>query len=111
MLGRFTVRPAGDGSARFGVWDSAVSGWRATDLTEQQDHATAVDLDVQYDAHGPRPAASVRRVEPAQQVQSAEWHDGGHVWIRDNCERLGRVRDRDGTWVPGPDLRPTDQTA
>ena len=114
MLGRFTVRPADDGSATFGVWDSAVSGWRATDLTEHQAHATATDLDIQYDAHGPRPATSVRRVEPAQQVQRAEWHDGGvlDVWIRDNGEWLGRVRDRDGriTWVPGPALRPTDQT-
>jgi hypothetical protein len=44
MLGRFTVRPANDGSGSFGVWDSAVRGWRATDLTEQQAHATAADL-------------------------------------------------------------------
>jgi hypothetical protein len=58
MLGRFTVRPADDGSATFGVWDSAVSGWRGTDLTEQQAHTTATDLDVQYDAHGPSPATS-----------------------------------------------------
>jgi hypothetical protein len=44
----------------------------------------------------------------------AEWHDGGvlDVWIRDNGEWLGRVRDPDGriTWVPGADLRPTDKT-
>ena len=82
MLGRFTVRPAENGSGSFGVWDSAVSGWRATDLTEQQAHATAADLDVQYDAHGPRPATSVRRVEPAQQVQRAEWREKGQRELR-----------------------------
>jgi hypothetical protein len=112
MLGRFTVRKAGDGSDRFGIWDGSVNGWRASDLTEAQAHAMATDLDVQYDAHGPRPAEAVRRVEPAQRVQRAQWHGGGvlDVWIREKGEWLGRVRDADGqiSWVPGPDLRPEE---
>jgi hypothetical protein len=57
MLGRFTVRPSNDGDGTYGVWDGAVNGWRASGLT---DSATAeqieVDLDLQFDAHGPRPA-------------------------------------------------------
>lgn len=110
MLGRFTVRPLDDGSGRFGVWDGAVNGWRATDIDDETEaHRTASDLDVQYDAHGPRPADAVRKVDPAQPVQRAQWHDGElDVWIRDNGEWLGRVRDKDGrvTWIPGTDLRP-----
>jgi hypothetical protein len=34
------------------------------------------------------------------------------VWIRDNGQWLGRVRDSDGriSWVAGDDLRPVDQS-
>jgi len=110
MLGRFTVRPADDGSNRFGVWDGAVNGWRATGIDDEgQARQLASDLDVQYDAHGPRPAEAVRRVDPSQQVQRAIWATGElDVWIRDNGVWLGRFRDKDGhiTWVPGADLRP-----
>jgi hypothetical protein len=110
MLGRFTVRPADDGSEGFGVWDGAVNGWRAFGITtEKEAHKVASDLDVQYDAHGPRPADAVRRVEPAQRVQRAEWSTGElDYWIRDNGEWLGRVRYEDGriVWIPGSDLRP-----
>ena len=71
-------------SGRFGVWDSGVSGRKATDLSQPQAYATAADLDVQYDAHSPRPATAVRRVEPAQLVQRAEWHGGGVLDRRSN---------------------------
>jgi hypothetical protein len=97
MLGRFTVLPSDDGSNRFGVWDGAVNGWRATGIDdEEKAREVASDLDVQYDA--PQP------------VQRATWSMGDlDVWIRDNGEWLGRVRDKDGhiTWVPGTELRPT----
>ncbi|TDD26931.1 hypothetical protein E1218_11940 [Kribbella turkmenica] len=110
MLGRFTVRPLDDGSNRFGVWDGAVNGWRATDIDDETEaHRIASDLDVQYDAHGPRPADAIRKVNPTQAVQRAQWHNGElDVWIRDNGEWLGRVRDKNGrvTWIPGSDLRP-----
>ena len=110
MLGRFTVRPADDGSNRFGVWDGAVNGWRSTGIDDEWEaHRIASDLDVQYDAHGPRPADAVRKVDPAQPVQRAARQSGElDVWIRDNGEWLGRVRDKDGhvTWIPGSDLRP-----
>jgi hypothetical protein len=71
----------------------------------------AADLDVQYDAHGPRPAAAVHWVKPAKRVKWAEWHNGElDVWIRDHDQWLGRVRDLDGniSWIRGPDLRPED---
>ena len=110
MLGRFTVRPSDDGSNRFGVWDGAVNGWRAIDIDDETEaHRIASDLDVQYDAHGPRPADAVRKEDPAQPVQRAEWTTGElDVWIRDNGEWLGRFCDKDGrvAWIPGSDLRP-----
>ena len=110
MLGRFTVRPADDGSGRFGVWDGAVNGWRAVDIDDETEaHRIASDLDVQYDAHGPRPADAVRRVDPAQRVEQAVWRSGElDIWIRDNGQWLGRVRDENGrvNWIPGSDLRP-----
>ena len=110
MLGRFTVRPSDDGSGRFGVWDGAVNGWRATGIDDETAaQELASELDVQYDAHGPRPADAVRRVDPAQPVQRAEWSSGElDVWIRHNGEWLGRFRDRDGRvkWIPGSELRP-----
>lgn len=110
MLGRFTVRPADDGSEGFGVWDGAVNGWRASGLrTEAEAHQVASDLEVQYDTHGPRPAEAVRRIDPAQPVQRARWDPGElDVWIRHNGEWLGRFCDENGrvTWIPGSDLRP-----
>ena len=110
MLGRFTVRPSDDASNRFGVWDGAVNGWRAIGIDDETEaYRVASDLDVQYDAHGPRPADAVRKIDPAQPVQRAEWTTGElDVWIRDNGEWLGRVCDKDGhiTWIPGSDLRP-----
>jgi hypothetical protein len=110
MVWRFTVRPTGDGSDRFGVWDGAVHGWRANDLTELDAHQVASELEIQYDAHGPRSGDAVRRVDPARQVQRAEWHSAGvlDVWIHDNGEWLGRVREPDGriSWVRAGDLRP-----
>ncbi|MGH3372006.1 MAG: hypothetical protein ACRDPR_18635 [Nocardioidaceae bacterium] len=91
-----------------------MNGWRANDLPDEAEaHRIASELDVQYDAHGPRPADAVRRVEPSQPVRRAEWRTGQlDVWIRDNGQWLGRVRDSDGriSWVAGDDLRPVDQS-
>jgi hypothetical protein len=114
MLGRFTVRPSDDGSGTFGVWDGAVNGWRANGLgSDAEAHRVATELDVQYDAHGPRPADAIRRVEPAERVQRAQWQEVElDVWIRDGGRWLGRIRDHDGSlsWVPGSELRQIDDT-
>jgi hypothetical protein len=108
MLGRFTVRPSDNGS--YGVWDGAVNGWRANGLTEREAHQAKTDLDLQYDARGPRDPTTVRRVSPAQPVQRAEWRADGELdaWIRDAGQWLGRVRDQDGHvgWIPAAQLRP-----
>jgi hypothetical protein len=110
MLGRFTVRPSDDGSSGFGVWDGAVNGWRATGLDdEEKANELATNLDVQYDAHGPRAADKVRHVEPAQAVQRVTWTSGQlDVWICDRDKWFGRVRDPNGRicWVRGSELRP-----
>ena len=110
MLGRFTVRPSDNGDGTYGVWDGAVNGWRATRFDENVAHQMKTDLDLQYDARGPRDPTTVRRVEPARPVQRAEWRGDGQLdaWVRDAGEWLGRVRDHDGrvSWVPAAQLRP-----
>lgn len=90
MLGRFTERPSDDESNTFGVWDSAVNGWRATGITnEPKARELASDLDIQYRAHGPRPADAIRHVHPSQEIQRAAWSTGElDVWIRDKRSGL-----------------------
>jgi hypothetical protein len=112
MLGRFTVRPD-DGDGTFGVWDGGVNGWHASGLDAGAAERAKVDLDLQFNAHGPRPADDVRRVEPAQLVERAvAWEPVElDTWLKDGDRWYGRVSDRDGhvTLVPGTDLRPADQ--
>lgn len=110
MVGRFKVRRDGDGPTAHGVWDGAANGWRARDLTEQQAHQVAADLELQYDAHGPRAPETVRRVQPPQPVARAVWQPGGVIeaWVRQRGVWYGRVRGADGqiSWVPADQLRP-----
>jgi hypothetical protein len=86
------VRPTADGSGTFGVWDGAVNGWRASGLVDEAEaHRLASDLDVQYDAHRPRPADAVHLVKPSQPVQRVEWRQGEvDVWIRFATEDRSR---------------------
>lgn len=52
---------------------------------------------MRYDAHGLRPADSIRRLEPVERVQRAQWQEVElEVWIRDGGGWLGLVRDPDG---------------
>lgn len=110
MVGRFKVRKDGDGRTAHGVWDGAANGWRARDLTEQQAHQVAADLELQYDAHGPRPPETVRRVQPPRPVARAVWQSGGVIeaWVRQRGVWYGRVRGADGhiSWIPAAELRP-----
>jgi hypothetical protein len=116
MLGRFTVRPSNDGDGTYGVWDGAVNGWRASGLA---DSVTAermkADLDLQFDAHGPRPAKGVRLVNPAKPVEHPSgWLSGVlDAWIFEDGQWFGRVRGADGhmAWIPGNVLRPGSQEA
>lgn len=115
MLGRFKARRSGNGPNGRGVWDNASNGWRAVDLSEQQARETIEELDLQYDAHGPRPAENVRHVQPAQPVDQAEWQPAGvlEVWIRERGQWTGRVRTPDGrtTWIPATELYPSTRQA
>ncbi|MFC0623370.1 hypothetical protein [Kribbella deserti] len=108
MPGRFTVRPDNSEPGRFGVWDGAVNGWRANARTEAEAHQLVVDLDIQFDAHGPRPASDVRRLESPQPV----WRGDSHLdtWLRDKGQWFGLVRDTTGraTWIPADQLRAGD---
>jgi hypothetical protein len=113
MLGRFTVRPSAEGDGTFGVWDGAVNGWSVSNLDAAAAEQMKTDLDLQFNAHGPRPADEIRSVDPAQPVEHlVAWEPGNlDAWIRDGGHWLGRVRDRDGhvAWIPQSDLRPAGQ--
>src|SRR5687768_4560774 len=110
MLGRFTVRLSDDGSGTFGVWDSAVNGWRVTNLDRAAAEQMKTDLELQFNAQGTRPPDDIRTVDPPQPVeQLVAWESGElDAWIREGGQWLGRVRDRNGNiaWVPQSDLRP-----
>jgi len=61
MFGRFKVRPDTE-AGLYGVWDGGSNGWRGRGLLEAAAHQLAADLELQYDAHGPRPAFRVIQV-------------------------------------------------
>jgi hypothetical protein len=110
MFGRFKVRPDTE-AGQFGVWDGASNGWRGRGLPEAAAHQLAADLELQYDAHGPRDATTVRRLEAPQEVDRATWEPGGllDAWVfsRRDGEWIGRVRSPDGTitWLRSTELR------
>lgn len=110
MIGRFEVRRDDEAPAAHGVWDEVANGWRARDLTEEQAHQVAAELELQYDAHGPRAPERVRRVQPPCPVQRAVWQAGGvlEAWVRQDGQWYGRVLDAHGriSWVPSAELRP-----
>jgi hypothetical protein len=110
MRERFRVQPADDGSGTFGVWDGSVHGWRQRGLPdEEQALQAASDLEIQYDAHGPRNPDSVRRFKvPKAADRATDWQSGEvDVWIRQDGEWFGRFRGEDKRvrWVSGKDLR------
>ena len=110
MFGRFKVRPDTE-TGQYGVWDGGSNGWRGRGLPEAAAHQLAADLELQYDAHGPRDTATVRRLEAPQEVDIATWEPGGllDAWVfsRRDGEWIGRVRRPDGTitWLRSTELR------
>lgn len=92
------VRPDEETPGQFGVWDGAVHGWRARHLPDQLTAAeTAVELEIQYDAHGPRPADAIRSYDEPKRVRRAQWYEGElDTWIREGGVWYGRVREADG---------------
>ena len=106
---RFFARHIGSGL--WGVWDSAVASWKATDLGEIEARQKAMDLDVVYNRYGQRTQAERRQVSPPALVESAAWRPAGELdfWVLERGEWWGRVRSPDGTqaWVRAADLRRT----
>jgi hypothetical protein len=77
-------------------------------LAEQDAHDQAAELELQYDAHGYRSAATVQRVDPPVRVERACQLAGVlDAWVRENGEWIGRVRGDDGriVWIRGAELR------
>ncbi|MFD7161582.1 hypothetical protein ACFV9C_43845 [Kribbella sp. NPDC059898] len=73
MARRFTVRPDDDGSGQLAVWDGAVHGYRARNLPDERTaNRVCVDLEIQEDAHGPRSAETVRKLDAPERVRRAE---------------------------------------
>lgn len=105
---RFIARASDDG---WGVWDSAVAGFRTpTCLTQDQATDQAAELDVQFDTYGQRSDSDVRWLEQPRDVEVAQWRPAGRieVWVRERGQWYGRVRDADGhvQWHRAGDLRP-----
>lgn len=110
MVGRFNVRPGDNGDGDWLVWDSAVNGQRGRCSTEAEANALAGDLELQYEVHGPRDPASIRRVDPPVAVDAWQQHAGVlDAWILEGSRWLGRVTRADGrvAFLDQNDIRPT----
>lgn len=111
MIGRFNVR-GGPGETSWEVWDNSVNGRRGSGLTEAAAYELAADLELQYDAYGPRSPEQVRKVNPPAPVERAEgWELAGtlEAWLYDPKAGHWFGRVRNGThieWVHASELRP-----
>ena len=114
---RFLVRQADDGT--WGMWDTMINAARAAGQDRARAEQQAADLELQFDAWGPRPAPSIRPVRPGIPVDGADWQPVGVLdhWIRVRADNslvpkfawYRRVRTDAGTylWLPAEDLRRT----
>jgi len=83
--------------------------WRATDLSENEAHQQAADLNVTFNQYGQRAEADRREVNPPIEGESATWSAAGPLdwWVKERQEWWGRVRGSDGRqrWIKAADLR------
>jgi hypothetical protein len=109
---RFVARHIGSGV--WGVFDAGVMGWRATDLSENDAHQQAADLNVIFNQYGQRNEEDHREVDLPIQVEAPAWSIGGQLdyWIKERREWWARVRGRDGrqVWIKAADLRPLKES-
>jgi hypothetical protein len=84
-------------------------------LDEPQAHELASELELQYDAHGPRTPDSVRRVQPRRPVDQAVWQTGGvlEAWVQQGEDWFGRVHGMAGDllWFLPPTCGPRKKPA
>jgi hypothetical protein len=74
---RFHARHVGSGV--WGVFDAGVMGWRATDLSEDEAHEQAANLNVIFSQYGQRDQADRLEVNPPIEVESATWSAAGKL--------------------------------
>ena len=102
------------GSGVWGIWDSGVMSWIASDLSENEAKQRAADRNVAFDQYGQRSDADRREVSPPVEVESATWAAAGQLdyWVKDRDGWCGRVRHPDGeyVWIKAGDLRPSKGT-
>src|SRR5215204_5976849 len=69
-------------------WDGGANSWRATDLTEDEAHQQAADLNVIYHQYGQREQKDRREVKPPIEVNSATWSAAGQLdyWVKERQE-------------------------
>jgi hypothetical protein len=114
MIGRFRVQ-GGPSEKSWEVFDNAMNGRRGSGLTEGEAHTLAADLELQYDAYGPRSPDQVRKMDPPAPVEQAGgWAHAGFLeaWLYDPKAGHWFGRVRNGTrieWIPQSELRPEDQ--
>ena len=97
------------GSGVWGIWDSGVMSFIASDLSEHEAKQRAADRNIIFDQYGQRPEADRRQVDPRIKVESATWGPEGELdyWVRDVHGWTGRVCRPDGeyVWIKAADLR------
>jgi len=94
----------------WGVFDAGVMGWRATDLSEDEAHEQAADLNATFNQYGRRADEDRREVNPPIAVEVATWSTAGELdwWVKERQVWFGRVRGPNGhqRWIRAVDLRP-----
>ena len=71
-----------DGSGKWGVFDAGVMGWRSTDLSGDEAHEQAADLNATLNQYGRRAEEDRREVNPPIAVELATWSVGGTLdWV------------------------------
>jgi hypothetical protein len=92
-------------SGVWGVFDAGVM----TDLSEDDAHQQAANLNLMFSQYGQRNEADRVEVQPPVEVEAATWSTAGTLdyWVKEEHEWWGRVRGQDGrqVWIRASDLR------
>jgi hypothetical protein len=103
---RFHARQIGLGV--WGIFDTDVMGWRATDLSEDEAHQKAANFNLMFNQYGQRSEEDRLEVQPPIEVEVALWSAAGQLVTGSKRKRgWGRVRGQDGhqTWIRASNLR------